>query len=66
MHSRPDIDPHEANSRELTPTICAFGNDTHSNTFICRVITTMEQSIKIRLDLNKGTGLVSVSLGSTP
>lgn len=46
IHSRPHIDPHEANSWERTPTICAIGKDTHSNTFICRIITTMEQSVK--------------------
>lgn len=45
---------------------CARLETMHLNAFICRIITTVEQSVEMRAGFNKATGLVSVSLGSTP
>lgn len=60
----PPLTPYEYHSRKLKPTICAVDHDALSNALTCSVITTMERGTKIRVNWNKGTGLLFVSVGS--
>lgn len=64
IHNLP-LTPLADHSWQLKATICVADHDAHSNALTCSVITSMEEGTKIRVNLNKGTGLLFVSLGSS-